>query len=232
MRGIATGANDFFVLTAEDVKKHSLDPFVVRTIHRNREIQDIILGEEDWQTLSIQGKRTWLLYLEDTKEKWPQNVQEYISEGENKGFHRRSLVQTRKKWYLMEKRKVPPIFFTLLTRGNPRFILNRAGVRPVNMFLLIYPNEKIINTGNVEILWALLNSNFSRSRLHSVSRTYGGSTLKVEPGELGNLPIINPFHLPDKVRTKFKKEIEDFFHHRQVDKLLKQINRWIARLLG
>ncbi len=231
MRGIATGANDFFVIATEKVKKHSLESFVVRTIHRNREIQDIILGEAKWQSLSAQGKRVWLLYLDGNEEKLPQNLQEYISGGEDEDYHKRSLVRTRKKWYLMEQRKIPPIFFTLLTRGNPRFILNRARVRPVNMFLIIYPNHEIIKTKNVEILWALLNSEFSRSYLHSVSRTYGGNTLKVEPGELGDLPIINPFTLPDKIKDNFKREIEAFFQHRQIKTFLNQVNSLVAKIL-
>jgi SAM-dependent methyltransferase len=38
MRGIATGANEFFALSEDTVKEYGLWPFVVRTIQRNREI--------------------------------------------------------------------------------------------------------------------------------------------------------------------------------------------------
>lgn len=252
MRGIATGANDFFVLADNKVLERSLQPFIVRTIHRNREIQDILLDEAGWQNLLAEGKHVWLLYLnsndlnrnpnleelllgsEKLKAKDSRsllNLRDYIIEGEMAGYHRRSLVQTRKRWYLMEQREIPPIFFTLLTRGNPRFILNRAGVRPLNMFLLIYPNPKIINQDAVEILWALLNSQFSLSRLHNVSRTYGGKTLKVEPGELRNLPVINPFYLSVKHKERIKELVQAFFIHRQSKMLASEINTLVSKVL-
>lgn len=252
VRGIATGANDFFVLTDHAVKNRLLSSFVVRTIQRNREIQDILLDENGWQTLSAEGKRVWLLYLsegaltersqnlcqffEKEERGHPQRnlrqLHEYIAEGEEKNYHQRSLVQTRKRWYLMEQREIPSIFYTLLTRGNPRFILNRAGVRPLNMFLLIYPKRRIIEENEVEILWALLNSKFSLSRLHSISRTYGGKTLKVEPGELRNLPIINPYYLSQKHRKKIKEHVQDYFNHRQSEKLAQQVNSIVNKILG
>jgi len=45
MRGIATGANDFFALSAPDLSRLRLERYVVRTIQRNREIQDILLDD-------------------------------------------------------------------------------------------------------------------------------------------------------------------------------------------
>ncbi|MCI0488591.1 MAG: N-6 DNA methylase [Blastocatellia bacterium] len=232
MRGIATGANDFFVLPTEEVHNRSLEPYVVPTLHRNREVQDIILDQAAWQILAEEGKRVWLLYLNNGHEEADPNLLSYLAEGEAKGYHLRSLVQTRKRWYGMEQRDIPPIFYTLLTRGNPRFILNRAGVRPVNMFLLIYPNSAIVKADAVEILWALLNSDFSISRLHSVSRTYGGNTLKVEPRELDNLPVIDPLALPAQARGEIKQAIADFHSHREATRLTRRIDEIIKTLLS
>jgi len=232
VRGIATGANEFFTLSTPQVKQYALQPYVVRTLQRNREIQDIVLDEEKWQSLSDEGKRVWLLYLNGDNESEHPPLRGYLADGEAKGYHRRSLVQTRKKWYAMEQRDVPPIFFTILTRGNPRFILNRAGVRPLNMFSLIYPNRYVIAADATELLWALLNSSFSRSRLHSVSRTYGGNTLKVEPRELDNLPVINPLALPDDAKKKLKAWIDDFNHHRQASLLMRQVDELVEMLLA
>ncbi len=202
VRGIATGANDFFALPTSQMRALSLEPFVVRTLQRNREVQSIVLDEADWQMLSDEGKRVWLLYLNGEDVGRHAQLSTYLASGETEGYHQRSLVQTRRKWYMMEQREVPSIFFTILTRGNPRFILNRAGVRPLNMFSLIYPNRDLVRAGATEVLWALLNSDFSLSRLHSVSRTYGGNTLKVEPRELDNLPVINPLALRAYPKTR------------------------------
>lgn len=224
VRGIATGANEFFALPTQEVIQRSLEPFVVRTIQRNREVQDIILDEAAWQMLLNEGKRVWLLYLNSEDLNGHPEVLNYIAEGETKGFHNRSLVQTRKRWYFMEQRDVPAIFFTILTRGNPRFILNKAGVRPLNMFSLIYPGDHVVKADCVELLWALLNSTFSTSKLHSISRTYGGNTLKVEPRELDNLPVINPLALSDELKQRIKGLVNDFYRHRDTKILSREID--------
>jgi hypothetical protein len=230
VRGIATGANEFFALTEEQVKNKNLGEVVVRTIGRNREVQGIVLDEPAWRCLAEEGKRIWLLYLDGDE---PQaSVKDYILEGERARFHLRSLVGTRRKWHMMERREVPPIFFTLLTRGNPRFILNRAGVRPLNMFLLVYPNKEVVESGNVEVLWALLNSSFSLSRLPLVSRTYGGNTLKVEPRELDNLPVVNPFALSEDAVRELKLGIEEFNVDSDAGKLLQSVNEIVNAALG
>ncbi|HET9533457.1 MAG TPA: hypothetical protein VFQ92_24100, partial [Blastocatellia bacterium] len=230
VRGIATGANDFFVLSTESVGRYGLAPYVVPTIHRNREVQDIILDREDWRRLSDEGRRVWLLYLDG--DEYPAEVRGYIGEGEARGYHLRSLVRTRRKWYAMERRDVPPIFFTLLTRGNPRFILNRAGVRPINMFLLIYPDRRIIDGGAEELFWVLLNSRFSISSLHSISRTYGGNTLKVEPREMDNLPVIDPLKLPEEMKREIELQITAYKLHRDARRLLDKVDVTLERFFG
>lgn len=231
MRGIATGANRFFVLTTEQISQHALKPFVVRTLQRNREVQSLLLDERHWQTLSDEGKGVWLLYLNGQDIGAYPALYEYIKIGEAQGLHLRSLVQTRKRWYAMEQREIPALFFTILTRGNPRFILNRAGVRPLNMFSLLYPNRLIVEADLTEVLWALLNSSFSLSRLHSVSRTYGGNTLKVEPRELDNLPVIHPLKLPEDIRRKLRSVVAAYYIHKQAAVLTREVDALIEPLL-
>jgi SAM-dependent methyltransferase len=232
VRGIATGANEFFALPTVEVEQRGLEPFEVRTLQRNREIQDIVLDEEAWQALSAEGKRVWLLYLNGDDVDQPRQLREYLAAGEAAGYHRRSLVQTRRRWYMMEQRQIPGIFFTILTRGNPRFILNRAGVRPLNMFSLLYPHRHVQAADAMDLLWALLNSSFSLGQLHGVSRTYGGNTLKVEPRELDNLPVVNPLALPRQAQESLRGWIDEFFGARRADLLLGRVDALVSQLLS
>jgi methylase of polypeptide subunit release factors len=232
VRGIATGANQFFVLPTEEVKRHRLEAFVVRTIQRNREVQSLFLDEERWQNLSAEGKGVWLLYLNGREVSTHPELNAYLQSGESEGYHLRSLVQTRRRWHAMEQRDIPAIFFTILTRGNPRFILNQAGVRPLNMFSLLYPHRSVIEANATELLWALLNSSFSLSRLHSVSRTYGGNTLKVEPRELDNLPVMHPLMLPEDHKQQLRDYISAFYCHQEVSVFTGQVDELVSELLS
>jgi len=100
------------------------------------------------------------------------------------------------------------------------------------MFSLIYPRSYVVKADCTECLWALLNSTFSLSRLHSVSRTYGGNTLKVEPRELDNLPVINPLALPEKTRRTIMGLIDGFFHHRDAAMFLGEVDALVSELLN
>ncbi len=231
VRGIATGANDFFMLTDALVNELKLHDFVVRAIHRNREIQGLYLDENRWRKLGQEGKRVWLLYL-NANMPTHAALEKYLAQGAAQGYPARSLIQTRRVWYEMEKREIPAIFFTILTRGNPRFILNIAQVRPLNMFSLLYPQPAIVRAGATELLWALLNSRFSLSRLHSVSRTYGGNTLKVEPRELDNLPVINPLALSTEHSASIRQSVNDFFRHDDANLFQREMDELVLSALA
>lgn len=230
VRGIATGANDFFVMPTEKVARLGLEPFVVRTLQRIREIQGLVLDEAHWQALSEDGKNVWLLYANGDADEHPA-LRAYLECGEAQDYHRRALVQTRKRWFAMERRDIPPILFTILTRGNPRFIWNEAGTRPLNMFSLVYPKAPIQEAGVTDLLWLLLNCRVSLSRLHSVSRTYGGNTLKVEPRELDELPVVNPLALSEDVKGELRCLIQDYKKHGETSLLMPQVNKLVEGVL-
>lgn len=231
MRGIATGANTFFALSDAQARELGLAAHLVRTLQRNREARGLVFDEAAWQALAAAGRRVWLLYLNGAAGDDPA-LGAYLAAGEARGVHTGALVQKRRRWYTMERRDVPEIFFTILTRGNPRFVLNRAEVRPLNMFALIYPRPELVERGEVELLWALLNSSFTLQRLHSVSRTYGGNTLKVEPRELEEAPVLDPRALAAPTRARLHEAIAAFWQHRQEPVLKQQVDALVAETLG
>jgi hypothetical protein len=232
VRGIATGANEFFALPEPAMRERNLEGQVVPTLQRNRDAQELVFDKAQWQVLSDQGKPVWLLYLSGHEKISGQPVHQYLEYGESQGIHLGSLVGTRKKWFAMERREVPPIFFTILTRGRPRFILNQAGVRPLNMFSLLYPHDSVIGSEDVSILWALLNSTYSTSRLRSVSRTYGGNTLKVEPRELDNLPVVNPLALPNRLKDQIKEAISIYLSAHEIGPFLATVDQVVDEFIS
>jgi hypothetical protein len=53
------------------------------------------------------------------------------------GLPKRPLISTRRPWFKMEQREVPPILFAYLGRRNTRFILNEAGILPDGISLRV-----------------------------------------------------------------------------------------------
>jgi hypothetical protein len=100
------------------------------------------------------------------------------------------------------------------------------------MFLLIYPDRRIIDGGAEELFWALLNSRFSISSLHSISRTYGGNTLKVEPREMDHLPVIDPLKIPEELKREIESQVTDYKLHRDARRLIDKIDSIAERFLG
>ena len=73
MRGIATGANEFFFLTSEQIRQHGLDKrYFKRAIGRTRDCRKEKLVSEDIQALDKAGRPTWLLSIgKESKEELP-----------------------------------------------------------------------------------------------------------------------------------------------------------------
>jgi SAM-dependent methyltransferase len=187
MRGVATGANDYFVLSEEEVKKYGLPQSVlVKVIAKTRYCLKEVFTESDWEELRLKNKEVYLLDL--SKDEEHPAVKAYIKLGEKLGIDKRSLVKTRKKWYYIERRDPPPIFVTYLSRGRPRFILNKAKAVPLNVFLCLYPRIPL-DDKTIEEIWKYLNSEEALKQFEYLARNYGEDTLKIEPQILEELEI-------------------------------------------
>lgn len=191
MRGIATGSNDFFFLTEQQVKKLNIPlDFFKRAIGRTKDVVNSILTLDDIEQLEKKDRPTYLLSINGYYS-LPKSVENYLKVGEEIGLPNRSLIKQRTPWYKMEKRKTPSILFAYLGRRNIRFIKNEAGVLPLTGFLCVYPihnDENFINN-----LWQALNHPDTLENLRLVGKTYGSGAIKVEPSNLSKLPI--PTHV-------------------------------------
>ena len=189
VRGIATGGNEFFFLTREQVRAENLPKrFFRRAIGRTRDCPSDRLAVSDLDRLESAGRATWLLNLgAEGVEKLPTPLREYLERGKQAGLPQRSLIKTRRPWYKMENRTPPPILFAYLGRRDCRFILNEAGVVPLTGFLCVYPWDST-QTG-VKKLWCALNHPGTLANLSFVAKSYGGGALKAEPRQLDQLEI-------------------------------------------
>jgi hypothetical protein len=189
MRGIVTGNNDFFFMTSARAKELGIpDTLLVKTVGRMRDVQGEYFDPEDVQRLDDKGRPTRLLNVNGVLfDQLPMRVQKYLEDGEAKGLPNKTLIKTRKPWYRMEVRKIPPILFAYLGRRSARFIRNRADVVPLTCLLCVYPRHS--SPEFIEHLWKVLSNPETISNLTKVGKSYGGDAIKVEPRSLERLPL-------------------------------------------
>ncbi len=201
LRGIATGANEFFFLTRRRAEELGIpDEFLLRAIGRTRDVPGDVVDERLLMELEAAGRPT-LLFCPDGRrlEQFPAAVRRYLEEGEQMGLPKRPLLANRRPWYKMEVRKAPPILFAYLGRRNSRFVRNLAGVVPLTGFLCVYPRSD--DPAYLEKLWFVLSHPATLENLLLVGKSYGSGCIKVEPRALERLV------LPEDVVRKAGLEI-------------------------
>lgn len=189
VRGIATGANAFFFLTQAQARHLELPAEWLRpAIGRTRDVVEELITADTLCRLEREGRPT-LLFCPDRRpmEQFPPAVQAYLRQGEAVGLAQKPLIATRRPWYKMETRPVPPLLFAYLGRRNVRFIRNCAEVLPLTVFLCVYPHNN--EPGFIEKLWQLLQHPQTRANLGAVGKSYGAGAIKVEPRALEQLPL-------------------------------------------
>jgi hypothetical protein len=206
MRGIATGANEFFFLTEAQVQSLKIPrQYFKLAIGRTKDITGDRITVRDLENLEKNQRPTLLLSIDtiDTidqlNEKFPPQLVKYLSQGEKSGLPERALIRQRKPWYKMEKRQIPPILFTYLGRRHQRFIKNEAAVLPLTGFLCIYPHHS--DPQFIDQLWQALNEPATINNLSLVGKSYGAGAIKVEPGNLQKLII------PENIVKKYSLDV-------------------------
>ncbi|MCX7046240.1 MAG: N-6 DNA methylase [Candidatus Sumerlaeota bacterium] len=189
MRGIASGDNDFFFFTRKRAVELGIpEQYLILAIGRTRDVDGKRLTKDDLERLDAHGRPTLLLSVNGCgMETLPASVQEYLRHGEEMGVSRKTLISTRKPWYKMESRRVPPILFAYLGRRDARFIRNLAGVVPLTCLLCVYP--KTDTPEFIEKLWSILSDPKTIANLSLVGKSYGSGAIKVEPRSLEQLPL-------------------------------------------
>lgn len=212
-RGIATGANEFFLLTDTDVTRLGIDRrFLKKAVSRTRDVATDIFTAADWDHLRESGERVWLLDIPtSTQNELPAAIQRYLQNGHDAGLPDRALIAARTPWYKMEQRLPPPFLFAYLGRRNARFIRNEAGVVPLTGFLCVYPKSGA--PAFLSALWDLLNAADLHARLRSVGKTYGGGAVKVEPRSLEALPLSDT--LPPELTQAADEPVQSVLHLKQ-----------------
>jgi hypothetical protein len=201
-RGIATGANDFFVVSKEQAIMHGLPwEFLTPILPSPRYLDsDEVLGDEDGNPkLKPQMFLVDCSLPEERVRVEQPALWRYLETGKERGIDQRYLSTHRTPWYAQENRPPAPLLCTYMGRQTPgktrpfRFILNHSKATAPNVYLMLYPKPRLTaellrNPQLLSAIWTALNR-LPPQALIGEGRVYGGGLHKIEPAELSNAPV-------------------------------------------
>lgn len=202
-RGIATGANSFFLISEKTRKNAKISSqHCLPCVGRSNDVQGLVFSMNDFDQLNAREEKVWLL---DFSNNLSPDEQAYITRGEEMRLHERYLTRTRRLWYGMEQRDPAPIWAGVFGRGDLRFVFNESGARSLTNFHSVYP--RIGGTRFSKALVAVLNSSPVRELMISHQRGYGGGLMKFEPKDLLGIPIPDIRILPEKLIDELAEQL-------------------------
>lgn len=203
-RGIATGANSFFLISQEAAVSAGIrNDMLLPCIGRANDVEHYIFTKRDFDKLTAMGGKTQLVNLSA-----PLTPAEskYVAWGESLGLRERYLLANRSPWYSMERREVAPIWAAVFGREDLKFVWNEAKVRSLTNFHCVYPIDQ--RPLFHRALVACLNADVVRSKSKLQTRVYGGGLSKFEPNDLKAILVPDLRVLPDSTLDDLSQSLD------------------------
>ena len=198
-RGIATGANNFFILPRHEALVLGIPELCLRPIlpSPKRLKVEIVEGTKDGYP-DIQNQLVLIdcSLPESILKKQIPKLWDYLKTASQQGILDRYIISHRRLWYRQEVRKPPPFLCTYMGRltgkkGPFRFLWNRSLAIATNLYLFLYPigalADAISKTPEIEYYVFEALNKIKPSILCDGGRVYGRGLYKLEPKELSNI---------------------------------------------
>lgn len=201
-RGIATGANEFFILKREEVERRKIPSrFLTPILPSPRYLSDEVITVDHEGTPQL-ARALFMLDCrleEDEIRNQSPELWAYLQEGIAAGIHERYLCRHRSPWYAQEDRPPAPFLCTYMGRLGAktvpfRFIRNHSCATAPNVYLMLYPKPMLQaalrdNPMLADTVWHALK-HIPLAELMGEGRVYGGGLHKLEPRELERAGLI------------------------------------------
>lgn len=184
-RGVATGANEFFLLTERERGDYP-GAATVRAIRRLRHLAGDHLSIEAHTELAADGERCWLLRIDDPALLTDPSIQRWMKAATDAGIPSRYLASHREPWYLVEAVDAPNVILSPMSKGRMRAVTNEAGAIPSNSLYGIYTGGDLALANRIT---SWLNGAAGQTALRERARAYGAGLFKLEPKDVVTLRI-------------------------------------------
>lgn len=202
--GIVTGANKYFLVTDETVKRFHLEEWAHPMFGRSEHCPGIIYDKRQHEANAQAGNPTNFLWLHGDSIGTNSAARAYINEGERQTLHTRYKCRVRSPWYT-----VPSVYATevgMLKRAHdtPRLILNKLRAYTTDTAYRIRTLQ-----ASAEQLVACFVNPLTALSAELEGRHYGGGVLELVPSEIERLILPMP--------TKAKVDL------RQLDRVIRSM---------
>jgi len=215
VRGIATGANDYFTFKESKAKEFSIPKEnLLPCICKAKDVKSNFFTESDYKNLV---KNNELAYLFDGQNSNNKNVLDYIEKGVKEEVNEKYLTKSRKPWYSLENRPPAPIWVSVFNRNGVKFIRNEAKISNLTTFHCVYPtNSNLFSKVTVDLLFAYLLTDVAKEIFSDNRREYGNGLKKFEPNDLNKSKMLDLSTLSESqvdrildLYSKFKKSKDE-----------------------
>lgn len=187
-RGIATGANEFFVLRHSDAARLELDDSdLTRIITRSSQIRKPFFTDADHSDL-MRSDEPALLFSPNGS--LSDKSRDYIQFGERQRFHQRFLTNSRNPWYKTESRVPSPLLLGVFARGRFKVARNRSSALNLTCFHGFQPN--LSGLKYLDHIFLYLTSAIGQEIISLSMRRYGDGLNKFEPNDLNSALVPSP----------------------------------------
>lgn len=192
-RGVATGGNQFFVMSWSEAAFRSLSSFAKPVVSAGKQV----LGCGG--ALAADGLDCIILLPRELDGLCPsdrQAAERYLADGRAAGVADRYLCRHRNPWWWLGPLKPAPIVASYMARRPPAFALNQDGALLLNIAHGLFPRVPM-TADQTRMLVDYLNQ--AAGSFSGNGRTYQGGLEKFEPREMENLRVPVPKELHDLV---------------------------------
>lgn len=203
VRGIATGANEYFTFNKEKAEKfnipsHSLLPCITKS----KDVNSPFFTLKKFEALKASNAN---IYLFDAgKTPTEANVLNYIKLGEEQAINKKFLTSRRSPWFINENRPPSPIWVSVFNRNDVKFIRNEAEISNLTTFHCVYLKADLFSDIDVDLLFAYLQTSIAREIFSDNRREYGDGLKKFEPNDLNNGLMLDLSRLTKEEKDEIK----------------------------
>ncbi|MBP1618701.1 MAG: modification methylase [Bacteroidetes bacterium] len=214
VRGIATGANEYFTFNQSKAKQFNIDKkYLLPCVTKSIDVDGAFFTTEDFANLKEQDR---LVYLLNATEPTEPSLKKYLAKGESEEVHKKNLTASRNPWHALENRPPSPIWVSVFNRNGLRFIRNEARIRNLTTFHCIYLN--MFSEPKVDLLFAYLLTDISKDIFNDNRREYGNGLQKFEPNDINKSLMVDI----ERIEKKDEEKILKLYHEYRNTALKKQ----------